>query len=314
MSKKMIIQKFNKENYSEWNNFLKNTKNGTFLFNRDYMDYHSDRFSDNSLMFYDSKKTLIALLPASIHKNELRSHGGLTYGGFITNRKMRTDKMLIIFETLIDYLKKEKIKRIIYKSIPHIYHLVPSEEDLYSLFRFGFKLSRRDVSSSINMRTTKIKGQKINGAKKASKIGMSIVKTNDSKNIFEIINKNLLEKYNVNAVHSSKEMNLLHKKFKENIHMYELMLNKNTIGGAILYVDNNVVHAQYLATTDEAKMNRGLDFMMVSFVDKYKEQHEWFDFGISTEDSGKYLNTGLIKSKEEFNLSSICYDFYELEV
>ena len=276
------------------------------------MDYHSDRFFDNSLMVYDSKKNLIALLPASIHKDELRSHGGLTYGGFITDRKMRTDKMLLIFKSLIEYLKQKKIKRIIYKSIPHIYHLIPSEEDLYSLFRYGFKLSRRDVSSTINMRTTSIKGQKRNGAKKASKLGMSIVKTNDCKNIFEIVNKNLIEKYNLRAVHSFEEMNILNNKFKENIHMYELLLNKDTVGGAILYIDNNVVHAQYLATTDEAKMKRGLDFMMVSFIDKYKDQYEWFDFGISTENNGRTLNTGLIKSKEEFNLSSICYDFYEL--
>ena len=90
------------------------------------------------------------------------------------------------------------------------------------------------------------------------------------------------------------------------------LFDKDTVGGAILYIDNNVVHAQYLATTDEAKMKRGLDFMMVSFIDKYKDQYEWFDFGISTENNGRTLNTGLIKSKEEFNLSSICYDFYEL--
>lgn len=314
MPENMIIQKYDKKDHSIWNNFLKNTKNGTFLFNRDYMDYHSDRFDDNSLMIYDSNKSLIALFPSSIHKDELRSHGGLTYGGFITDRRIRTEKMLSIFESLINYSKEEKIKKITYKPIPYIYHIMPSQEDLYSLYRFGFKLSGRDVSSTINMRTSEVKGQKRNGAKKAAKAGMRIVKTNDSKNIFKIINDNLVEKYGVSAVHSSDEMNLLKNKFKENIHIYELVLNENVVGGAILYIDNNVVHAQYVTTSIEAKKNRGLDFMIVSFIDKYKEQYEWFDFGTSTENNGNTLNTALIKSKEEFNLSSVCYDIYELEV
>ena len=47
------------------------------MLKRGYMDYHSDRFIDNSLMFYEDDK-LIALMPASKHGNELRSHGGLT--------------------------------------------------------------------------------------------------------------------------------------------------------------------------------------------------------------------------------------------
>lgn len=313
MSKNMIIKKYDKKNYSDWNNFLKNSKNGTFLFNRNYMEYHSDRFTDNSLMVYNSKNILIALFPANKHDTELRSHGGLTYGGFITDARMKTEKMMFVFESFINYLKREKIKKIVYKSIPHIYHKVPSEEDLYALFRFGFKLSRRDVSSTINMRTTEVKGQKKNGAKKAANLGMRILETNNSKNIFEIINKNLLEKYNITAVHSFLEMNSLKDKFKKNIQMYELILNDDVVGGAILYIDNNVVHAQYVTTTHEAKKNRGLDFMLVSIIDKYKEQYEWFDFGVSTENNGKILNTGLIKSKEEFNLSSVCYDFYELE-
>lgn len=297
-----------------WNTFLTNSKNGTFLFNRNYMEYHSDRFIDYSLMIYDERNILIALFPASIHENELRSHGGLTYGGFIVDHTIRTEKMLVIFECFIEYLKNKKIKKLVYKTIPHIYHIMPSEEDLYALFRFGFKLFRRDVSSSINMRTTQIRGQKRNGAKKAECLGMELVETNNSENILSIVNINLESKYNVNAVHSFEEMNLLKNRFKKNITMYELLYNQEVVGGAILYIDNNVVHAQYVTTTYEAKKNRGLDFIVVSIIDIYKDKYEWFDFGISTENQGMNLNCSLIKSKEEFNLSAVCYDFYELEI
>lgn len=308
-----IIRYSNKE-FSNWNNFLKTSKNGTFLINRNYMDYHSDRFIDFSLMVKDSKNSVLAIFPASLHDNEIISHGGLTYGGFIVNQKMRTEKMLLIFEAFIKYLKENAFEKITYKAIPHIYHQSPSEEDLYCLFRYGFKISRRDVSSSINMRTTEIKGQKRNGAKKAIKNGLKIIETEVSKNILEVVNTNLKNKYQVSSVHTHKEMDLLKNRFKKNIVMLELLQHNNVVGGAILYIDKKVVHAQYVATTEEAKKNRGLDLIVAYIIESFKNDFEWFDFGISTEKNGTKLNTSLIKSKEEYNLSSVCYDFYELEI
>ncbi|MFW5535735.1 MAG: GNAT family N-acetyltransferase, partial [Prevotella sp.] len=47
-----------------WNSFVEHSRQGTFLFNRGYMDYHSDRFSDCSLMFR-RKGRICAVLPAN---------------------------------------------------------------------------------------------------------------------------------------------------------------------------------------------------------------------------------------------------------
>ena len=87
----MEVMRFQKnKNEEEWNSFLLQAKSSTFLFNRNFMDYHSDRFADHSLMVYDEKK-LVALLPANIYKGTLISHQGLTYGGIVTrvNTKLR---------------------------------------------------------------------------------------------------------------------------------------------------------------------------------------------------------------------------------
>lgn len=308
------IVKYQSNQKKEWNRFLENSKNGTFLFNRNYMEYHSDRFNDYSLLVYDNKNTLIALFPATVHNQEVRSHGGLTYGGFIVDHTMKVEKMLSIMEHIINFFRINHIEKIIYKAIPHIYHKMPSEEDLYALFRFGFKLFRRDVSSTINIRTTEIKGQKRHGAKKAKNAGMHLIETNNSQDILDIVNTNLEAKYQTKAVHSYEEMNLLKSRFQKNVIMFNLIKNDQIIGGAILYIDNAVIHAQYVATTCDAKKERGLDFIITELIDKYKYNYEWFDFGISTENNGQYLNASLIKSKEEFNMSAICYDFYELEI
>ncbi|EIA46149.1 hypothetical protein cco111_09042, partial [Campylobacter coli 2680] len=39
---------------------------------------------------------------------------------------------------------------------------------------------------------------------------------------------------------------------------------------------------------------------------------KYFDFGISTENGGQFLNHGLISQKEEFGGRGVIYDFYEL--
>ena len=47
------IVRYTADKEAEWNAFVAQSKNGTFLFDRGYMDYHSDRFTDHSLMFFE---------------------------------------------------------------------------------------------------------------------------------------------------------------------------------------------------------------------------------------------------------------------
>ena len=147
----MTIVKYTIEQKNNWNDFVKNSKNSHFFFQRDYMEYHSDRFEDFSLMVFDESDKLIAILPANIKEDILYSHQGLTFGGFLVDDKMKTETMLEIFELLKHFLKEQNIKEIVYKCIPYIYHLKPSEEDRYALFRNDATLIRRDVTSTIDL-------------------------------------------------------------------------------------------------------------------------------------------------------------------
>ena len=40
------VARYDKSQETEWNSFVGRSKNGTFLFNRGFMDYHADRFTD----------------------------------------------------------------------------------------------------------------------------------------------------------------------------------------------------------------------------------------------------------------------------
>ena len=127
------IVRYTADKAKEWNQFVAESKNGTFLFDRHYMDYHSDRFEDYSLMFYRDGG-LYALLPANREDNILWSHRGLTYGGIIMNAESTAARIQQLFRELNDYLRADGFIKVVYKPVPHIFHRIPSEEDIYSLF------------------------------------------------------------------------------------------------------------------------------------------------------------------------------------
>ncbi|MGA9639546.1 MAG: FemAB family protein, partial [Flavobacterium sp.] len=58
------VRQYQKSDYKQWNDFISQAKNATFLFHRDFMEYHQDRFEDYSLMVFDNEK-LVAVLPAN---------------------------------------------------------------------------------------------------------------------------------------------------------------------------------------------------------------------------------------------------------
>ena len=100
-------------------------------------------------MFFKEPETLAAVMPASLNGSTLSSHAGLTFGGIVSDRHMKTPVMLQVFDSLKAWAKTAGITHIIYKAIPHIYHLIPAEEDLYALYRHDARLVRRDLSSTI---------------------------------------------------------------------------------------------------------------------------------------------------------------------
>ena len=80
--KNYSVRLYQKNDFDIWNNFVSEAKNATFLFDRNFMEYHVNRFTDYSLLIFYSDK-LVALLPANRAEATIFSHQGLTYGGLI---------------------------------------------------------------------------------------------------------------------------------------------------------------------------------------------------------------------------------------
>jgi hypothetical protein len=307
------VVRYQLEHKPEWDEFVGRSKNGVFLFQRDYVEYHSDRFSDHSLLFFKDER-LVALMPANVDDESFVSHGGLTFGGIISDHNMKTLLMLELFEALKEYLQGQGMTRLIYKAVPHIYHHVPAEEDLYALFRHDARLVRRDVSSTIdaNARLPFSKGRKW-AVKQGQKHGLEVKRSFDFET-FMTIEANLLgEKYGTKPVHTAAELQMLAARFPDNIKLFTAHGGAEMYAGAVIYESQRVAHAQYIGTTEEGRKTGALDLIMGYLINDYYAQKKYFDFGISTEDGGRHLNAGLIENKQSFGARAVVYDFYELD-
>lgn len=309
----MRVVRYQIDDKDRWNQFVINSKNGLFQFCRDYMDYHSDRFEDYSLMFYDESEKLIALLPANRKDGCLVSHGGLTFGGILSDERMTTARMLEVFSALLDYARSVGFQRIIYKAVPHIYHTVPAEEDRYALFLHGAVLVKCEVTSAVNFASPlKLsKGRKC-GISKAKKSGIEIRQSDDFTGFMDIEARLLMEKYGTTPVHSAAELLLLSGRFPENIKLFGAYLGSEMQAGLVMYAGANVAHIQYMATTAEGRETGALDLLVQHVMGTFAGRARFFDFGISTEDGGRTLNAGLIAQKEMFGARAVVHETFEI--
>ena len=311
----MHIRKYNSNYKQLWDDFVRKAKNSHFFFYRDYMEYHSDRFEDFSLLFFDNKGKLIAVLPANIRDNVLYSHQGLTFGGFLIDHKMKTAIMLELFTELKKFLKEKNITKLIYKCIPYIYHKLPAEEDKYALFINEAKLIRRDVTTTIYL-TNKIKyqEQRKRAVKKALKNGLVVEKSEDFEQYWKILEKTLQSRHNSKPVHSVKEIVKLYNLFPDNIKLFVAKKDNRMLAGTVIFENEIIAHTQYLANSDEGRKFGALDFVIDKLINEVYKDKKYFDFGISNENDGKYLNKGLIEWKEGFGARAVAHDFYELRI
>lgn len=309
------IERYTADQKAIWNQFVLNSKNGTFLFDRNYMDYHSDRFEDYSLMIY-RKGRLYSLLAANKMGSVLYSHQGLTYGGVIMSDKVTVADSVEMFRVINACLKESGFEKVIYKPIPFIFHQHPAQEDLYALFRTSnAKIIGRNISSTI-IQSDKMKfiESRKSGIRKALSNGITVRQSNDLSAFWEILDTNLKNKYGVAPVHTLSELQLLQSRFPQNIKLYLAYKDDIALGGSLLYVTKQVVHTQYISANIEGKELGVLDLLFDYLINHEYTNYPYFDFGQSTENMGSVLNESLIFQKEGFGGRGLCYDIYEYEL
>lgn len=310
----MIIQRYQEGEEAAWNEFIATSRNGTFLLDRRYMDYHRDRFQDHSLVMKDDSGRIVAAMPANESDGTLNSHAGLTYGGLVLGAAEGSVAVLKMFDCIREYMGASGLSTLRYKAIPWIYHRQPSEEDRYALFRAGAKLSRRDVLSVVPRdNRLKYQGRRSRGVKLAIKTGVEVAESSAYRSFWQILEENLQARYGVTPVHNLGEIELLRGRFPDSIRLFTAQRKSEVIAGVVIYETPMVAHVQYISADEAGKEFHALDALFDHLLADVYRNKPYFDFGISNEEAGMVLNAGLVEHKEGFGARTVVHDYYELE-
>lgn len=300
------------------------------------MDYHSDRFVDCSLLIYegveltaDEKESVLgmdglkAVFPANWVEAERRvySHQGLTYGGLVVNEEATQHDVLAILQAILQYFDRMFMaKTVIVKPVPSIYSTHPNGEELYALWRAGGRVVQRQVSTVVSMANpVKMRTLRTRQAKKAVESGVYIDMMMEGDwqtlaDFWEVLTEWRDAKGMIPAMHTLQEMRLLMERFPREIKLYVARREGKVLAGAIIFATRKVAHVQHLATSDEGRELGALELIFRHLITVRYKSVPYFDFGVSTEQGGRYLDEYLIAQKEAFGGRGLCYDVYAVKL
>lgn len=307
------VCKYTNSKKADWDNFIATAKNATFLFQREFMDYHNDRFEDFSLMVYKDEK-LYAVFPANKNGENIYSHQGLTYGSFVLQDSAKLKSTFIAFKELLKFLFEEGIKKLDIRIIPTFYNSLPSDELEYVLYKAGASLVKRDVILLIDyqnkLRFQKNRREGINKAKRKN----LIVKVDGDYEAFwnKILIPNLKEKHNSSPVHSLDEIKLLAARFPNHIKQVNVYQDDKIVAGTTVFLTKKVIHPQYVSANNNKNELGSLDVLYNFIIDHFIAGRNYFSFNTSSEENGKLLNEGLLFWKESCGARPHVFNNYEI--
>lgn len=311
---KYTVKKYQKEDFTIWNDFLKKAKNATFLYHRDFMEYHSDRFEDFSLMIYQAEK-LVAILPANVVGTTVFSHQGLTYGGLVLLPSSKLYNTITIVQSVLKYLEQQGILSLYLKKIPAIYCDYSSEEMDYLMFVCQAKVAMKHNVSVIDLkRTILISKSRKECIRRGKKLHLTIKEEANFESFWnQLLIPNLRDKYNATPVHSLAEITNLQKKFPDNIRHFNVYNNSELVCGTTLFLTDRVVKPQYIAGNENNNTLGSIDFLYDFLIKEVAKEKNFFDLGPSHENKGLNIVQNINFWKESFGAHSVIQDFYELE-
>ena len=307
----MRIIRYTEEYRAQWEQFVSNSKNGTFHLSRNFIDYHGTKFNDHSLLAFDEEK-LVGVLPMNVVEQAVYCHQGLTYGGWVLAQNIRLDEFHALFKNFLNYLAAMGFETLHYKTIPYMYHHLPSQEDLHLMHLAGAVCSGQHVNPVvIPSNVPNFQERRVRGMKKALKEGVRI-EVSENLDAYYTIVEDLLKAYDSRPAHSREELIDLKNRFPNEIILHAAFVGSEMCGGILCFETPNCVRFQYIASTLEGKDKGALDLLFASLIQETYSKKNFIDFGTSTNNQGASLALGISQQKEGFGARTSVQPIYTL--
>jgi hypothetical protein len=315
----MRVRAFRDDESDRWDTLCAAAYGATFLHTRRYLSYHRDRLADCSLVVEDGARWL-GLLPLARDPSDpglVVSHPGLTYGGMLHDGALRGEAMVQAMQLATAELRLQGHTRLRYKPVPFVYALAPAQDDLYALFRMEARRVRVDLSSCIDLaHRLPASDRRRRALRKAHEAGMSIDQGSEQlARLWPVLVDNLARAHGQKPVHCLAEIETLADRFPRQVRCLVATHQARAVAGLVLYLNPRVVHAQYIAASEQGQALHAPDLLFQRAIDDaHAMGARYFDFGVSTIEQGRVLNEGLHRFKSEFGAGGVVYEHYEVSL
>ncbi|MBM7855536.1 hypothetical protein JOC37_001933 [Desulfohalotomaculum tongense] len=303
-----------------WESFVKNSRNGTFMQQREFLSYHPpERFNDRSLLILSDKGHLLAVLPAAEKKEGkkkvLHSHPGASHGGIIIGHETKTNSMLEVVAEIKQFAQQKGFDAVELKLVPRIYHTWPCDEIDYALRYHGFKVAYTELATAVPLQDynhNKAKSTVLRNVRKALKNNLTVRETDDVKTYWLILTRNLKERHQAKPTHTYAEIIDLMNRFKGKIKLFGVFNQEKLIAGTVVFILNRrAVNCFYIAQDENYQSLRPLNLLFYRLIEWGKKHgFTYLDWGISTENRGTKVNTRLFNFKESFGGRGVLREAY----
>ncbi len=321
------IKKYSANDCNIWDEFIGKSINGTIFHEKNFLNYHSEiKFIDNSLLFYE-KGNLKAIFPAALIQKDnlkiLKSHPGSSYGGLVIEKNIGLKKSFELVEALIDYSKENNFNQIEFRQAEKIFNIKQCDEIDFALLHNGFLREAEELSTCYDLSNYSGKKSKDilasfdikarNKFRQSLKYNLKSRQLNiDEVEKFYYILSTNLTKHNAKPVHSVEDMKYLLSQYPNRVKIIGVFEGNELIAGYFILNINKMGWHIFYAAIDYNKSDlRPLNFGFVNLVEYVISQGgRYLNYGISTEQGGKFINWNLFEFKEAFNGSSILRTYW----
>jgi hypothetical protein len=303
-----------------WDDLAARSWNGTFLHTRRYLSYADGAFADASLVVEGPKGRIAGIFPAAVHQSDpalIESHEGTSYGGLVHDGSLGGERMLAALEAIADryYHDGKRVLRI--KTVPHVYHRVPAEDDVYALFRLGAARTRCHLASVIDVHDRPAPSKRrTRSLRKAERAGVRIERGPELIEPFwSVLTERLAGKHDAAPFHTLAQMRQLQSLFPEQVECVAGTLDGAVVAGVVLFHTQRVVHAQYIGSNERGYDACAVDLILERCLDECRRRGgRWFSLGNSTLYGGRVFSESLFRFKAEFGAGSVAHESYELNL
>lgn len=327
----MVVQVLNIKTYkksceTEWDDFVASSRNGTFMQQRTFLNYHPpERFIDCSLMIYNSSGKIIAVIPAAQkiegQKTVFSSYPGASHGGIVVDQKFTTADAMALVPLLTEHCRSNNFKAIEIKMVPRIYHSWPSDEVDFSLRYYGFSIANSELATALPLKEIANASELLvqssqRNIRKAQKLGVTVKESNDYATFWDILANNLKQRHNAQPTHTLAEIIDLTNRYPQSIKLFASFFEDKMVGGVVAFLLNNrVINCFCIANNDEYQHLRSVELLFYRLINWGMERgYYYLDWGISTENKGLRLNHGLFKFKEKFGGRGVLREMYYFDL